>query len=137
MCFGSPRAPIPIEPVKPEVLHNPFLDGASSDTRLIKSLRQGRSALRIRLPGLDTIGFGGLRSQAAKIGSPGKPSGNAGARGRGPRIGGGATPTEAQARTLAELNTPYSPHRLPQGRGHDNFDVIEDDPRNEIPAGRG
>lgn len=103
MCFGrAPTIAAPVAELKPEVLHNPFLD--SSDTRTITALRTGRSSLRIKLPGEDTIGFGGTRTQAARIGAVGTPSGNARIQGRRGLGGAPAKITASQQIGLDRLN---------------------------------
>lgn len=111
MCFGrAPKiAPVLAAP-DAEVLNNPFLDDTSSNTRLIQSLRTGRSSLRIRLPGLDTVGFGGTRTQAAIRGAVGNPSGNArmigGPRGSGRGI---RDMTDLESGALDRMNARSQP----------------------------
>ena len=88
MC---PRVDAPdIKIDKPQVLRNPFLDDARSDTGLVRALRTGRSALRIPTgssPNLFTP-----RNAANSAG------GTAGARGNARRTG-GVTPTAGAVTT--------------------------------------
>ncbi len=54
MC-KAPSPPKPAEPKKPEFLRNRYLDEFIGDSSAVKSLKAGRSSLRIPLGGPDTV----------------------------------------------------------------------------------
>ena len=53
MC-KAPKPPKPKEPKKPQFLRNRYLDEFVGDAQAVKSLKSGRSSLRIPLAGPDT-----------------------------------------------------------------------------------
>ena len=55
MC-KAPKVPKPKEPKKPQFLRNKSLDEFVGDAQAVKSLKSGRSSLRIPLGGPDAIG---------------------------------------------------------------------------------
>lgn len=54
MC-KAPKPPVPKEPKKPEFLRNRYLDEFVGEGSAVKSLKAGRSSLRIPLSGPDTV----------------------------------------------------------------------------------
>lgn len=54
MC-KAPKPPVPKEPKKPQFLRNRYLDEFIGDAQAVKSLKTGRSSLRIPLSGPDTV----------------------------------------------------------------------------------
>lgn len=69
MC-KAPKPPKPKEPIKPEFLHNRYLDSRTG-TSAIGSLKEGRSSLRVplgsslKVPGTSLVGAPSMSSAQA------------------------------------------------------------------------
>lgn len=67
MC-KAPKPPKPKEPKKPQFLRNTYLDAYVGDSAAVKSLRTGRSTLRI--PSGSPVPIGGRQPGESLVASP-------------------------------------------------------------------